>query len=223
MQLNRPLAIQLFKRSIPDLVADACQLEGINFTVPEVQTLLGGMTVGGKSLHDQAVALNQIKAWHLILDDLRADSVEITQAYSNKIHAVAAANDALQWGSFRTGNVTIAGTAYLPPNAAVLEQKFEQLMSRFVELPDGFEKGIFLFLKFAKHQFYFDNNKRQGRFMMNAYLLDLGLPAISIPKQKEAEFNQRMIEFYESASDDQQPMVQFLLNCIPPIIAEQFE
>lgn len=184
MLKNKALAIQLCKRSLSEFVSDACQLEGINFTVPEVQTLLGGMTVGNKDFHEQAIALNQINAWKVLLSDVQNKKIEITKEYSHKIHGIAAKEDAMEWGQFRSGNVTIAGTDYLPPKFSELEQRFEQMLIAFNKIENAYEKAVFLFLNFAKNQFYFDNNERQGRFMMNAFLINQGLPAINVPKKR---------------------------------------
>jgi Fic family protein len=219
---NKALAIQLFKRSLPEFVADACQLEGINFTVPDIQTLLGGTAVGGKDLHEQAIALNQINAWKIILADVLNDSVEISKDYSNKIHNIAAKEDAMEWGHFRSGNVTIAGTEYLPPKIEELDGRYTQMLNEFSKIKNDDKKAVFLFLQYAKNQFYYDNNKRQGRFMMNAYLLSQGLPAINVPKKRENEFNYGMLRFYNSSEDDMSEMYAFLMSCIHPTIAVQF-
>jgi hypothetical protein len=40
-------------------------LEGVNYTLPEVQTLLDGVTVGGHRQTDELIATNQIKAFSL--------------------------------------------------------------------------------------------------------------------------------------------------------------
>lgn len=42
MQTNKAKAIMLAKRQLAELVCDAVNLEGINYTLPEVQTLLDG-------------------------------------------------------------------------------------------------------------------------------------------------------------------------------------
>ena len=52
MPPNRPKALMLAKRQLSELVYDAVNLEGINMTLPEVQTLLEGITVGGHKLSD---------------------------------------------------------------------------------------------------------------------------------------------------------------------------
>lgn len=46
------------KRLIAQIVTDVVNLEDINYTVPEVQTLLDGITVGGHKLQDELITLN---------------------------------------------------------------------------------------------------------------------------------------------------------------------
>ncbi|WP_216601528.1 hypothetical protein [Vreelandella azerica] len=58
MKPNIPLAKQLAKRDLPALVYDAVNLEGVAMTLPEVQTILDGITVGGIA--------SVIKIWPLI-------------------------------------------------------------------------------------------------------------------------------------------------------------
>ncbi|MEA1900736.1 MAG: hypothetical protein U9N47_08220 [Thermodesulfobacteriota bacterium] len=50
MKPNKAKAIMLAKRQLPEFVCDAVNLEGINFTLPKIQTLLDGITVGGYNL-----------------------------------------------------------------------------------------------------------------------------------------------------------------------------
>ena len=59
MKPNREKALMLARREVGVLVHDSVLLEGINFTLPEVNTLLEGVTVGGHKLSDQQVAINQ--------------------------------------------------------------------------------------------------------------------------------------------------------------------
>lgn len=61
-------AVFLAKRLLSELVYDAVNLEGICYTLPEIQTLLDGITVGGHKISDQNIALNQANAWHVLFD-----------------------------------------------------------------------------------------------------------------------------------------------------------
>jgi hypothetical protein len=63
MPPNRGKALMLAKRQLSELVCDAVNLEGIPFTLPEIQTLLDGVTVGGQKVSDQEIALNHAAAW----------------------------------------------------------------------------------------------------------------------------------------------------------------
>ena len=63
MTANCDKALTLAQKTVSVFVYDAVRLEGINFTLPEVQTLLQGVTVGGHRLSDQQVAVNQGGAW----------------------------------------------------------------------------------------------------------------------------------------------------------------
>ena len=220
---NKKLAIQHCKRNVPELVADACQLEGIDFSVPEIQTLLSGITIGGKYLYEQQVAVNQIQAWKEILHDVNKGDIQINKSYSNKIHAIAAQEDAMEWGNFRTGMVRISGTDYTPPRPDALDKAYNLMLDNFETIQDEYDRAIYLFLHHAKNQFYFDNNKRQGRFMMNAHLLNVGLPTINVPKKREEEFNRGMLNFYNSKSHDSSEMKAFLMSCIHPMIAKEFD
>jgi prophage maintenance system killer protein len=50
----------------------------------------------------------------------------------------------------------------------------------------------------ARRQFFYDVNKRMGRFVMNGFLLSHGYPAINLPAKRQLEFNQLMLSFYDT-------------------------
>lgn len=66
MRPNRAKAMMLAKRQLSEFVYDAVNLEGIHFTLPEIQTLLDGITIGGHKVTDQQIALNQADAWDVL-------------------------------------------------------------------------------------------------------------------------------------------------------------
>ena len=203
---------------MPEFVCDAVNLEGINITLPEVQTLLDGVTVGGRKIEDQEITLNQINAWRLLFNLVNKDQFELSAEMAKRLHAVAGKNDALESGNFRSGSVTIAGTDYLPPKAEDLPSLFDQLIKDAWEFEDIYDHGIFVFLKMAKNQFFYDVNMRMGRFMMNGILLQAGYPAINVPAQRQLEFNQLMLDYY--ATDNKKPMNHFLRSCLEEKIVE---
>ena len=78
------------KRMVKGLVYDAIQLEGINFTLPEVQTLLDGVAAGGKSKQDENVVLNQHKAWRFLFDVVMDSKLNLSEQFVCRLHNIAA-------------------------------------------------------------------------------------------------------------------------------------
>ncbi len=206
----------LARRQLAELVCDAVNLEGIPFTLPEIQTLLDGVTVGGHKIADQQVAINQTKAWKYLFELIEQQLFRVSVETACALHAIAGKDEALDWGKFRSGGVTIAGTSWLPPPADSLPALFNRMIVSLDEFQDVYDRAIFLFLTMARTQFFYDVNKRTGRFMMSGLLLSHGYPLINLPAARQLEFNELMLEFY--SANDQQPMNTFLRSCLDPRI-----
>ena len=209
---NKEKAVFLAKRQLPELVCDAVNLEGINYTLPEVMTLLDGVTVGGHKLQDETITLNQAHAWSLLFDLLKSNEFHLSKEVALELHAVAAKNEALKWGCFRTGGVTIAGADYLPPAVDQLDKLWQSMCNTAQNMDNIFDRAIYVFLQMARNQFFYDVNKRMGRFMMNGILLEAGYPVINLPAKYQREFNQLMLQFYESGNDT--AMIKFMKSCL---------
>ena len=216
MKPNQAKAIMLAKRQLAEFVCDAVNLEGLNFTLPEIQTLLDGITVGGHKLSDQQIALNQGAAWRTLFKWIEQDVFGVTPEKACALHAIAGKEEALEWGRFRSGGVTIAGTDYMPPKASLLPELFIEMAQKSLEMEDIYDQAISLFLTMARYQFFYDVNKRMGRFIMNGHLLNSGYPAINVSAKRQLEFNQLMLDFYET--EDQKPMNFFMRSCLDPRI-----
>lgn len=212
MAPNQGRALMLAKRQLCELVCDAVNLEGIPFTLPEIQTLLGGITVGGHKVADQEIALNQANAWRRVFRWVEDGEFSLSEQRVCELHAIAGKNEALAWGKFRTGSVTIAGTEYMPPPSPDLPLLFTSLVNGLQGFVDIYDRAIHLFLSMARYQFFYDVNKRMGRFMMNGLLLSEGYPAINLPARRQLEFNKLMLEFY--LTDQREPMNSFLRSCL---------
>lgn len=209
-------AIFLAKKALPELVCDAVNLEGINYTLPEVQTLLQGVSVGGHKLSDQMITLNQANAWKFLFKLIEDNQFRCDKATVLAIHAIAAEEEALSWGVFRTGQVTIAGSQYQPPFANQLDQLWREMTEHLAQIESIFERAIYCFLQMARTQFFYDVNKRMGRFMMNGILLSHGFPAINVPAKTQVQFNELMLDFY--MTNDGNKMHAFLIECYPQAV-----
>ena len=220
MKPNRALALQLAKRQLPEFVCDAINLEGIAYTLPEVMTLLDGVTIGGHRLSDQVITLNQAAAWKFLFKSIETHSFSLDKDFACTLHAIAAKDEALKWGQFRDSAVTISGTDYLPPFAQDLPHHFAQMLADSQAIDDTYDRAIFIFLRMERTQFFFDVNKRMGRFMMNGVLLNEGLRAINVPAKRQLEFNTLMLQFYQSNQPD--AMNAFMRSCLSEPLVKLF-
>lgn len=154
MKQNTAKAMMLAKRQLAEFVCDAVNLEGINFTLPEIQTLLDGISVGGHKLTDQQIAINQADTWRKIFELIEKNQFEITLEQVCALHRIAAKDEALDWGKLRSGGVTIAGTDYLPPHASLLPELFGKMVDEASNISDVYDRAIHCFLTMARCQFF---------------------------------------------------------------------
>ena len=218
MPSNKEKALMLAQRQLSEFVCDAVNLEGINMTLPEVQTLLDGVTVGGHKLSDQQITLNQATAWRQLFAWIKKGMFTLESKTACELHAIAGEKEALEWGKFRSGGVLISGTSYIPPAAVNLPEHYQKMLIKLEELEDIYDQAIHLFLSMARSQFFYDVNKRMGRFMMNGYLLHHGYPAINLPAKAQQTFNQLMLDFYNN--NNQTKMNQFMRSCLDPRVVD---
>ncbi len=221
MRPNQRLAKHLAIRDVPSLVYESVNLEGISITLPEVQTILDGITVGGHKISDQNVVINQSETWKYLFTLIDRKKFEFSKPIALSLHQIAGKEEAFEWGSFRSGNVTISGSEFIPPAADRLNSIWEELENDLQSITDVYDKAIFSFLQMARNQFFWDVNKRMGRFMMNGILLKEGYPVINVPVKKQLEFNTLMLEFY--LSNNEKNMNRFLRNCIDKRIISNFK
>lgn len=212
MTPNKEKALFLAKRQLPELVYDAVNLEGIHYTLPEIQTLLDGVTVGGHRLSEEKITLNQAAAWQQLFKWITHDAFMLSVEMACQLHAIAGKEEALEWGCFRGGNVVIAGTDYLPPDPTQLDAVWQEMLAKIEKITDPYDRAITVFLHMARAQFFYDVHKRMGRFMMNGMLLSQGYPVINLPAKKQLEFNRYMLDFYPTGDTAQ--MIDFMKGCM---------
>lgn len=214
------------KKIIAQIITDVVNLEGINYTVPEVQTLLDGITVGGHKLQDELITLNQIKAWDFLFLQLEQEHFAVNKEFLCQLHNLVACNEDLQWGCFRAGSVSISGTGYLPPQHMELNSLWQELAEDtalklvYQDKVSIYAAAINLFAKMARIQFFYDGNKRTARMMMSGVLLMHRLPMINVGAKRQLEFNQTMLEYYET--ENLTSIYKFLISCLTPHVIEEY-
>lgn len=214
-----------FHKMLPEFVWDAGALEGNPFTFPEVQTLLDGITVGGRKVSDQEQILNLAESAKRLLAMVKSDQFSLSKPVFTELNGIVARKEALEWGVFRGEGQEESYTPavglgehgrHIPlptlPDAPELNRVFREGVAELEKCPP-FERATAFFLFGALQQFFFDGNKRTSRLMMNGVLMSHGIDAISVPAAKVQAFNEKMVRFY--LSKDATEMMAFLANCHP--------
>ncbi len=211
MRQDKERALFIAGKLFAELVFDVQKLEGMPFTLPEVQTYLQGVTVGGHKVSDETKLKQQGLGWERLIELVRTDAFVLDKDTACLLQAVIAKEDAVEQGMFRTMQVGIAGTEHRPPAATELDQVFADMVREITALEDVREQAYRLHLDMARNQFFSDGNKRTGLLMANGLLMSNGYPPLSIPAKRQAEYNAGMIAFYDSG--DRAPMLAFLRDC----------
>ncbi len=218
-------ALFRYRQSLVAYVHDASALEGNPFTYPEVKTLMDGVTVGGHRIEDERQVLNLAASARELYCLIEKKQFRLVKQISDRLHEMVAKMEALEWGHFRgegeetslTPYVALGYDSYYPPptepGGGQLTKLYHGGLAALDEVRHPCERAMAYFLFVALHQFYFDGNKRTGRFMMNGELISKGWDAISVPATRAQEFNELMVEFYQKL--DGSDMMVFLYDCRP--------
>lgn len=217
-------AVWRFGKMLPGYVWDAAVLEGNPFTYPEVQTLLEGITVGGRKLSDERQILNLSESANELIRLVRSGQFRIDKPTSDRLNGLIANGEALAAGQFRGEGSVITPVSvnmgehgtHRPPPTEPGGQNLRRIFQRGTDVILGQVTGVFeqaaaYFLFAAFQQFYDDGNKRTGRYVMNGHLMSHGIDAISVPAARKQEFNTEMIDFYWQK--DGTRMFRFLASC----------
>jgi Fic family protein len=190
-----------------------------------VQTLLDGVTVGGRKLSDSQQILGLRDSMKLLCEEVLAGTFELRRDMACRLNGLIARDEALEWGHFRgegkeTSNVgvNLGAASWSPkptePGGRNLIAAFEAGIGALKSgVSDPVERAFALKLFMAREQFFFDGNKRTARAMMNGELMRHGFDGLSIPASKQLAYNEAMARFYPSGEATE--MMRLLASCMP--------
>lgn len=185
--------ISLAKRNIVDLIYRSAKIEGIAVTFPQTYELYEGRSVAGLSVDDVIKINNLKKAWNFIFEtiDYPADIryiKQLNQLVQNGLHPLS--------GQIRTDGVSIGGTTWKPdlPDEKVYIPEIERILS----IDCKTERAITIMAYIMRAQLFWDGNKRTAQLIANQILIQNGCGILAIPVEKNLEFTEKLIEFYET-------------------------
>ena len=137
-------------------------------------------------------------AWKYLMGSIDAP---LTLDYICKLNEFIARNEALAWGTLRTGSVGISGTDYLPPipDKNAVEAQLAEIMGKD---STATEKALEAFVWGARGQFFWDGNKRTSLTVANKILLMYGAGIMTITDAHMERFNVLLLEYYNTGEAD---------------------
>ena len=194
----------LAKKKWDENVYCGMRMENRAVTFPQTRTILSGVNVPNVQLDDIQAILNMRDAWKYLMASIDAP---LTLEYICKLNEFIARNEALAWGTLRTGSVGISGTDYLPPipDKNAVEADLAAIMSKDTTAT---EKALEAFVWGARGQFFWDGNKRTSLTVANKILLMSGAGIMTITDKHMERFNVLLLDYYNTGKAED--LKQFL-------------
>lgn len=195
--LTREQNVFIAKRNIVDYIWKSANLEGIEVTYPETQTIYDGGVVNGLTV-DKIIAINNLKyAWQFILEN---EDIEYDYKTLCHIHKLVADKLVLnqELGRIRSTSVNIGGTKWKPqfPIESQIKEELEKLLKQAEKTKT--EITIEIMLSVMRRQMFIDGNKRVAMLFANKIMIDNGCGIITIAQDDQETFYDKLIKYYES-------------------------
>jgi Fic family protein len=212
-----------FRAHLPELIWNTAALEGNTFTLPEVRTLLEGVTVGGKRIADEQQIMALSEAYNCLDELVGSHGFSMSKKVSDELNRLAARHEAIEAGHFRGEGQVTGGGSVRPANGGVapgsdpgphgenLRVQFDDLVEHLQGESDPRRRALVYFASATRRQFYFDGNKRTARLMMAGELMSSGFDIVSVPYARRLEFNNALDTMF--ADDDATELLRFLTTC----------
>lgn len=197
-QMTPEQSLFLAKKKWDENVYCGMRMESRNITFPQTKTILQGVNVPNVQLDDIQAVLNMRDAWRFMLNSM---DEPVTFEYWCKLNEYIARNEALEWGTLRTGSVGISGTDYMPPVPSE-EQTRAELITILTADTTATAKALEAFVWGARGQFFWDGNKRTSMTLANKILISSGVGFLTITDKHMEQFNTLLLDYYNTGDSE---------------------
>jgi transcriptional regulator with XRE-family HTH domain/fido (protein-threonine AMPylation protein) len=193
-------------------------LEGNTLTISETKVIIeDGITVGGKPLKDCYEATGHAKAYDYMLSAARAGNLVFSEEMVLALHRLFYSSlDVENAGKYRTYQVFITGTEYVPPDAS----EVPALMGAFISELNGKSKKLhpvtlaaFAHRRLVDIHPFTDGNGRTARLLMNLILVNRGYQIVSVPPVLRVEYIGALHAAQRSENPSDEAFFQLIAEC----------
>lgn len=175
----------------------SAQIEGNTYSLLETERLfLEKEEAEGKPKEDATMLLNhKVALDYLLANNNIAEHVDLRML--EEIHSLLIKDLGVS-RNVRTRTVGITGTAYKPlDNEFQIKEAMEKMCDIINAKPNGFEKALLAVVFISYIQPFEDGNKRTGRMISNALLIQEGICPLSYRSVDSLDYKKAMLLFYE--------------------------
>ncbi|MBV1889275.1 MAG: Fic family protein [Proteobacteria bacterium] len=175
----------------------SAQIEGNTYSLLETERLfVDKEEAQGKPKEDATMLLNHKDALNYLLAN-KGISGKISLRLLEEIHSLLI-NDLGVGRNIRSRTVGITGTAYKPlDNEYQIKEAMEKMCDVINSKENGFEKALIAVALISYIQPFEDGNKRTGRMISNALLIQEGICPLSYRSVNSLDYKKAMLLFYE--------------------------
>lgn len=193
-------------------------LEGNSLTLSETKVLLeDGITVGGKPIRDCYEATGHAKAYDYMLSIARSSDLTVTEDIIRRLHYLFYNGiDPDAAGQYRTVQVFITGTEYVPPAA----EEVPACMAGLVAELSGKRAALhpIAFAAYAHRRLvdihpFQDGNGRTARLLMNLLLINQGYCVVCIPPILRHEYITALQQAQRERNPSDEAFVKLIAEC----------
>jgi len=193
---------------------DSTNIEGNTLTLQETSQLLFEGRTPRKSLREINEVINHKKAFDFLLKFKRGLSKEFILNLHNLVVKDSLRQELInQIGKYRTLQVYIRGTNWLPPKPKEVSNEMASLLSWYTKNKNKIHPLVlsaYFHSAFETIHPFVDGNGRVGRLLMNFILHKKGYPMINIPSQRKHEYYSALES--SQLKGDLKPLVKFLVE-----------
>ena len=193
-------------------------LEGNTLTISETKVILeDGITVGGRPLKDCYEATGHAKAYDFMLEIARSEKVVFSEDMILNLHKLFYGSlDIENAGKYRTYQVLITGTEYLPPTADEVPQLMKEFVSELNAKKDNMHPvmlAAFAHRRLVDIHPFTDGNGRTARLLMNLILVNKGYQIVSIPPVLRIEYIGALQAAQRSKNPSDKAFIRLIAEC----------
>ncbi len=205
-QLTIKENVFIAERNLVDYIWKSARLEGLSVTFPQTDAIVRGMGTNVPLKEIDAIR-NLKRAWQFLLETLDCPT---DFSYICQLNRFVGKNLFDSSESIRKVPVTIGGTTWIPD--LPIEVNIKDELAEIAKIESPTERSITLMLHCMRRQMFLDGNKPVGMLAANHEMIMNGCGIISIPIERQVEFMEMLIQFYET--NQMEPLKQYVLRLL---------